>query len=380
MTITADIRDTCCVALELSKMSWLCAFSTPNGEKLSIHKLGAGNTDRLLELLQQLRSKAEVEAGRALQIALCYEAGYDGFWIARVLAAKNIPVVVFDPASFLRPRRGRVAKTDRLDAEGMTRTLRTWLCGDHSVARAVRIPSPAEEDAKRIGRERKHLVEQKSGIVARIKGLLALHGVRITSKGIGKKLSSQLPEVQTGDGQALGPFLRREIERMLQHHAFVCSQIEEIDAARTAMLAEAASNFPCIDKVRQLASLGGIGDISAAVLVAEVYHRSFESRRHLASFIGLAPAPYASGDVSRDRGINKAGTKLARQTLVELAWFWLRYQPASELSQWWRDRWGAAGMRGRKVGIVALARKLSIALWRFIEQGVVPNGAVLKTA
>jgi len=380
LTIAADIRDTCCVALELSQSGWLIAFATPNGEKVSVHKLGAGNTNRLIELLQQLRTKAETETGRALEIVLCYEAGYDGFWVARVLTEAGVPVVVFDPASFLRPRRGRVAKTDRLDAEGMTRTLRTWLCGDHSVAHSVRIPSPAEEDAKRIGRERKHLVEQRTAIVARIKGLLALHGIRITSKGIGKKLSTDLPRMKTGDGQALGPFLYQEIERMLRHHAFVCNQIDEIDDARTELLAQASASFPCIEKVKRLATLGGIGDISAAVLVAEVYHRSFESRRHLASFIGLAPSPHASGDVSRDRGINKAGTKLARQTLVELAWFWLRYQPNSELSQWWRDRWGAAGMRGRKVGIVAMARKLSIALWRFIEQGVVPNGAVLKAA
>jgi len=380
MTITADIHDVCCAALELSQSSWLCAFSVPGGGQVSTHKLSAGNADGLIGLLSSLQAKAEKELTKKLNLVLCYEAGYDGFWLARVLNDRGIPTIVFDPASFLRPRRGRVAKTDRLDAEGMTRTLRTWLCGDHSVARAVRIPSVEEEDAKRLGRERKHLVEQRTSIVARIKGLLALHGIRITSKGIGKKLATGLDAMRTGDERPLAPFLRQEIERMLRHHAFVSNQIEEVDAVRTAVFAEDRADFPCIDKVKRLATLGGIGEISAAVLVAEVYHRSFESRRHVASFVGLAPSPYASGEVSRDRGINKAGTKLARQTLVELAWFWLRYQPNSELSQWWRDRWGAAGMRGRKVGIVALARKLSIALWRFIEQGVIPNGAVLKTA
>jgi len=143
-------------------------------------------------------------------------------------------------------------------------------------------------------------------------------------------------------------------------------------------IVEPASPFPEKEKVQRLARLGGVGPTSALLLVAEVYHRSFDTRRHLASFIGLAPTPYASGDVSRDRGINKAGTKLARQTLVELAWSWLRYQPESALSAWWRERFAGAGMRGRKVGIVALARRLAIAFWQFLENGLVPEGAIVK--
>jgi transposase len=310
---------------------------------------------------------------------MCYEAGYDGFWLARLLNGRGIRTVVFDPASFLQPRRGRPAKTDRLDAEGMTRTLRTWLSGDKDVAREVRIPSVAEEDAKRIERERKHLVEQRTRIVGRIKGLLALHGVRLTGKRIGKGLQERLDAIVTGDGHRLAPFLRRDIERMLRHYEFICDQIAEVEADRKVALTDESSSFPYRDKVLRLAKLGGVGETTATIMVAEVYHRSFETRRHLASFIGLAPSPYASGDVSRDRGINKAGTKLARQTLVELAWFWLRYQPESKLSRWWQERFAGTGMRGRKVGIVALARKLSIALWRFVEQGVIPEGATLKT-
>ena len=143
-------------------------------------------------------------------------------------------------------------------------------------------------------------------------------------------------------------------------------------------LADERGRFPHADKVQRLATLGGVGETTATVLVAEVYHRTFETRRHVASFIGLAPSPYKSGDVDRDRGISKAGTKLARQTLVELAWFWLRYQPKSKLSLWWHERFADKGMRGRKVGIVALARKLAIALWRFVEEGVIPEGATLK--
>jgi transposase len=374
----ADIRNTCCVALELSKTIWVCALSPPDGGRTNIYKLRTGDVDRLLSILEQARVKATRQGSDAVEIVVCYEVGYDGFWLARLLEARGIRTIVFDPASFLRPRRGRLAKTDRLDAEEMTRILRTWLSGDAGIARAVQIPTVEEEDAKRIARERKHLIQQRTRIIGRIKGLLALHGVWLTSKRINKDLAQQLDAIRTGDGRSLPPFLRRDIERMLQHYAFICEQIVEVEADRNRALTEATSTFPHRDKVHRLAALGGVGETSATVLVAEVYHRSFASRRHLASFIGLAPSPYASGDVSRDRGINKAGTKLARQTLVELAWFWLRYQPQSKLTRWWHDRFKNQGMRGRKVGIVALARRLAIAFWRFVEHGVVPEGATLK--
>jgi len=294
------------------------------------------------------------------------------------LITRGIRSIVFDPASFLMPRRGRRAKTDRLDAEGMTRTLRAWLSGDREVARDVHIPSIAQEDAKRIERERKYLVEERISIVGRIKGLLALHGIWLTGKRIGKGLRERLDTMTTGDGRPLAPFLRRDIERMLRRYDFVSEQIEEVVADRKEALAGNRGYFPQAEKVRHLATLGAVGETTATVLVAEVYHRSFETRRHVASFVGLAPSPYNSGDTDRDRGINKAGNKLARQTLVELAWFWLRYQPNSRLSLWWHERFGDKGMRGRKVGIVALARKLAIALWRFVEDGVVPEGATLK--
>ena len=184
--------------------------------------------------------------------------------------------------------------------------------------------------------------------------------------------------MRTGDGRPLAPFLRRDIERMLRHYEFISQQIEEVVPDRKEALADNSGRFPQVEKVRHLATLGGVGETTATVLVAEVYHRSFETRRHLASFVGLAPSPYSSGDTERDRGISKAGTKLARQTLVELAWYWLRYQPKSRLSLWWHERFGDKGMRGRKVGIVALARKLAIALWWFVEEGVIPEGATLK--
>jgi transposase len=376
MTTTIDTRDICCAALELSKATWVCAFSAPDGGNVIVHRIRATDVDRLIAFLDSSKAKIEGQLGRPLQIVLCYEVGYDGFWLARLLIARGVRTIVFDPATFLMPRRGRRAKTDRLDAEGMTRTLRAWLAGNREVARDVQIPSVEQEDAKRIERERKHLVEQRTSIIGRIKGLLALHGIWLSSKRIGRGLRERLETLRTGEGRPLPPFLRRDVERMLRHYDFVCQQIEEAIADRKQALAE--DRFPQSEKVRHLATLGAVGETTATVLVAEVYHRSFETHRHLASFVGLAPSPYSSGDTVRDRGISKAGTKLARQTLVELAWFWLRYQPKSRLSLWWHERFADKGMRGRKVGIVALARKLAIALWRFVEQGVIPEEATLK--
>ena len=379
MAQPTDSVNVCCVALELSKKSWVIAFSPPpEGGKNSLHQIAAKDISRLFGFLESARLKAEREASRPLEIVVCYEVGYDGFWLARLLIAKGIRTIVFDPASFLMPRRGRRAKTDRLDAEGMTRTLRTWLSGDREVARNVQIPSVEQEDAKRIERERKYLVEERISIVGRIKGLLALHGIWLSGKRIGKGLRERLDRMTTGDGRPLAPFLRRDIERMLRRYDLVSQQIEEVVADRREALADNSGRFPHAEKVRRLAMLGAVGETTATVLVAEVYHRTFETRRHVASFVGLAPSPYASGETSRDRGISKAGTKLARQTFVELAWFWLRYQPNSKLSLWWQVRFGGMGMRGRKVGIVALARKLAIALWRFVEDGVIPEGATLK--
>src|SRR5271169_3470568 len=224
MTIAIDTRDICCVALELSKTSWVCAFAAPGDSRASVHKVKTGDVERLIGTLNNGKAKAERELGRPLQIVLCYEVGYDGFWIARLLIARGIRVVVFDPASFLMPRRGRRAKTDRLDAEGMTRTLRMWLSGDREVARDVQIPSVEQEDAKRIERERKYLVEERISIVGRIKGLLALHGIWLTGKRIGRGLRERLDKMTTGDGRALAPFLRHDIERMLRHYDFVSQQ------------------------------------------------------------------------------------------------------------------------------------------------------------
>ena len=378
MNTTIDTREVCCTALELSKSSWVFAFAAPDGQT-SVHKIKARDVDRLMGILNSNKAKAEHQLGRPLQIVLCYEVGYDGFWLARLLIARGIRKVVFDPASFLMPRRGRRAKTDRLDAEGMTRTLRAWLAGDREVARDVLIPSVEQEDAKRIERERKYLVEERIGIVGRIKGLLALHGIWLTGKRIGKGLRERLDTLRTGDGRPLALFLRRDIERMLCRYDFVSQQIEEVIADRKQALADKQGCFPHADKVQVLATLGAVGETTATVLVAEVYHRSFETRRHVASFVGLAPSPYNSGDTDRNRGINKAGAKLARHTLVELAWSWRSAtSPTANFRCGGTDGSVTLECAVARSASFALARKLAIALWRFVEQGVVPEGATLK--
>jgi len=295
MRTNIDTHDVCCVALELSKTSWVIAFAPPGDAKVAVHKIKAGDVDRLVGILDSSKTKVEKELGRSLQIVLCYEIGYDGFWLARLLIEKGIRTVVFDPASFLMPRRGRRAKTDRLDAEGMTRTLRAWLAGDREVARDVQIPSIEQEDAKRIERERKYLVEERISIVGRIKGLLALHGIWLTGKRIGKGLRERLDTLRTGDGRPLAPFLlrtgdgrplapflRRDIERMLRHYDFISQQIEEVVTDRKQALAAKSGKFPQAEKVERLSTLRAVGETTATVLVAEVYHRKFETRRHVA--------------------------------------------------------------------------------------------------
>jgi transposase len=229
-------------------------------------------------------------------------------------------------------------------------------------------------------RERGDLVHERTRIISRIRGLLALQGIRSVKAIKGGDWSKQLDDMRTGDGRPLPPNLRRQIERCFGRLALLNDQIKDIERDRAQVVLDEESTFPCRDKAVRLEQLKGIGPNSAAMLVAEVFCRKFESRRHVAAFLGLAPAPFASGDVSRDQGLSKAGNRSTRVQMVELAWCWLKYQPSSELTVWYRTRFKGNGARAAKVGIVALARKLLIALWRFVETGLVPQGAELRAA
>jgi transposase len=318
------------------------------------------------------------EFGEAVELKICFEAGYDGFWLARFLRDRGLDVFVLDASSFLISRRGRRTKTDRIDVEAMTFTLRAYLAGDPSVCRVVPIPSPEAEDAKRISRERTRLASERTRHVNRIRGLLSLHGIR-SIKGLwGGSWREHLDTLETGDGRSLGRFIKAEITREFERLHLVLEQIKALETERRDTLLDPASVFPDRAKVATLTKLAGIGELSATLLVAEVFHRQFSNRRHLASYLGLAPTPYASGDVQRDQGISKAGNKPARTLLVEITWAWMRHQPTSELTAWYRARFAENGIRSRKVGVVAMARKLAIALWHFVEHGVIPSGAILN--
>lgn len=368
------------VSIELSKRNWLVASLTPGACKPSLRTIPAGDSAALLAHLRKLERKTGERIGERAVIRLCFEIGYDGFWLARLLRANEIDTYVLDPASFLVSRRGRRVKTDRIDAEAMIGILKAYLAGDKSVCRVVDVPTPEEEDARRVMRERGDLVHERTRIISRIRGLLALQGIQSVKAISGGDWSKQLDDMLTGDGRPLPPNLRRQIERCFGRLVLLNDQIKGIEQDRAEVVLHEASTFPCREKAVRLEQLKGIGANSAAMLVAEVFCRKFESRRHVAAFLGLAPAPFSSGDVSRDQGISKAGNHGTRVLMVELAWCWLRYQPGSELAVWYRERFKGNGGRAAKVGIVALARKLLIALWRFVETGLVPQGAELRAA
>lgn len=363
------------VAIELSFSSWLVAVRLPGAEKPRLHRVEGGNTAALLTLIAEQRSHVTAKLSGIADVACCFEAGRDGFWLQRLLSAHGVAVYVLEPTSILVNRRARRAKTDRLDAEGMLRVLAAWLGGDRQVCSMVRVPTPDEEDAKRPHREREHLVQEKLRIENRIEALLFTQGIR--GRPSLRSWDRDIAELRTGDGRALPPRLRAELDRLRRRLVLALELIRDVEAERTEALA-ATSDDAMTQKIAALQRIRGIGANFAAVLVREVLYRSFENRRQLASYVGIAPMPYQSGGMDRDRGISRAGNPRARTTLIQLAWLWLRYQPGSALATWFRERVGTLQGRTRRIAIVAMARKLLIALWRYAETGVLPDGIVLR--
>lgn len=365
------------VSIELSVSSWLMAARLPNTQKLRLHRLEGGNTAALLAAIAEIRSWASAKLGSPADVACCFEAGRDGFWLHRLLTAHGVAVYVLEPTSILVNRRARRAKTDRLDAEGMLRVLAAWLGGDRQVCSMVRVPSPDEEDAKRPHREREHLVQDKLRIENRIAALLFTQGIR--SRPSLRSWERDIEKLRTGDGRALPQLLRAELDRLRRQLVLVLELIRELEADRAKALEDADPADAMVDKITALQRLRGIGDNFAAVLTREVFYRSFDNRRQLASYVGITPMPYQSGGTDRDRNISRAGNPRARTTMIQLAWLWLRYQPDSALATWFRERVGTLQGRTRRIAIVAMARKLLIALWRYVETGVVPDGSVITS-
>jgi transposase len=364
-------------AIELSKKTWLLAIYRPSLDRTSQYRVKPGDAAHLLELLGRARQQEERELGQTIGISCCYEASYDGFWLHRQLEAAGVENFVIDPTSLLVNRRARRAKTDRIDVRGLLRSLIAWLRGDKDVCRMVHPPSPAEEDARRTHRERQRLIKERVGHVNRIKGLLATQGI-YDHQPIHKDRRQAFAELRTADGEPLPSRLRQELERELTRLELVLDQIRQVEAERDAVLDAAKHNETSV--MAQLIKLKSIGPEAATILGLEMFYRDFTNRRQVAAYAGLTPSPFDSGFKNRDQGISKAGNALVRKTLIEIAWIWLRWQPDSALSQWFKQRTTHQKSRGLRINIVALARKLLIALWRFVTTGVVPEGAVLKAA
>jgi len=367
------------VALELSKASWLLAAQASPSGKTSSHRLDGGDVAGLLAVLRRLQAREQRASGQEVKIILGYEAGYDGFWLQRCLAAQAITCWVMDPGSLQVDRRARRAKTDRLDAAMLLRALMAWCRGDQAACRMVQVPSAEREDARRTHRERQRLIAERVQHVNRIKGLLATQGI-YDYHPLRRDRWECLEALRTGDGRELPPRLCREIERELRRLELVLEQIVATEAERDAAVAAPAAEDVDAEKVARLAQLGGIGTELASVLVREALYRPFANRKEVAAYAGLTPSPYASGDRHRDQGISKTGNPLLRKAMIELAWLWLRYQPDSRLARWFAERVGTVRGRIRKITAVALARKLLVALWRYVTTGLVPEGARLKIA
>ena len=364
---------TLCVSLELSRSTWVATSLALGSKKISKHTLVGGDARKLLDLLARLKSRAEQRMAAPVKIVAIQEVGLDGFWIHRLLEANGVESHVVDPASIAVPRRHRRAKTDAIDGETLLRTLMAWQRGEPRVCAMTVPPSPSEEDCRRVSRERATLLRERIRHTNRIRGLLFGQGIT-NYNPLHKNRRKGLEELRTGDGRPVPAHLKAEILREIDRLELVLRQINEVEAERDEMLRLAQASSP----VALLMRLKGIGPEFAAVLYLEGLFRHFENRRQLAAYAGLAPSPWKSGSVDHEQGISKAGNPRLRTTMVELAWMWVRYQPASALSCWFRQRVGSERGRIRRISIVALARKLLIVLSRYVSHGEIPAGAVMK--
>lgn len=360
------------IAFELSNKKWKLGFS--NGEKMRVKTIDAGNWEALHAEIELAKTKLHCAAD--CRVVSCYEAGRDGFWIHRALIAEGIENHVLDSASIEVNRRKRQVKTDRVDVGALLRLLIRYINGEKQALRAIHIPTVAEEDDRRLNRERDRLLKERGAHSARIKSLLVTHGIRLAKLSDVPRL---LPTAKAAvTGYELPADLKEELEREYERYVLVDRQIRRLERLQIERAESEA--IPAMQNIQQLRTLKGVGWQSSWVLSMEFFNwRQFKNGKQVGACAGLTPTPYDSGDSTREQGISKAGNKRIRKLMVELSWLWLRYQPGSQLSQWFEKRFGSGGKRMRRIGIVALARKLLIALWRYLEHGVIPEGAVLKT-
>src|SRR3984957_15923959 len=368
------------VSLELSRSTWLATSLSPGrGEKMSKHSVSAGDIAALLPRFSELRRKACARTGKSFPIVVIQEAGLDGFWIHRVLLSEGIESHVVDAASIATSRRRRRAKTDRIDGETLLRALLAHKRGEPRVCSMVRAPTPEDEDRRRICRERKVLIMERVQHVNRIKGLLFSQGAS-GYEPLRRDRRARLDALQTGDGRRLPPHLKAQVSRELDRLELLLEQIKGVEAERAALLNTAAEQTKVSAPPPMLLGIHGVGPEFASVLWSEGLSRHFDNRRQVAAYAGLAPTPWQSGSVNREQGISQSGNSRLRTTMIQLAWLWLRHQPRSALTLWFQDRIERNGGRRRKTTIVAPARKLLVALWKYVSAGVVIEGAMIRPA
>ena len=362
------------MAMELGESGWLLGFASESGQKPLRRKVDSRDGQAILD--QIAWAKRELGLADDAPVASCYEAGRDGFWLHRFLVAQGIDNLVVDSASIEVNRRKRRAKSDRIDLVALLDLLARHRAGSvKPVWSVVHVPSEEDEDRRHLGRELRLLKKDRTRMSNRIKGLLANHGVMVD---LGGDLRKRIDSLRCWDGAALPPGLRARLGRYVEDYDYLTGRIRGLEAERRRMLRE--EEAPVLDQVRQLYTLRAVGINTAWTCSTEFFSwRQFANGKQVGGASGLAPTPHDSGKTQREQGIGKAGSRWIRGIAIEFAWGWLRYQPQSALSRWYQKRFGQGSTRVRKIGIVALARKLLVALWRFLETGVIPEGAALKT-
>lgn len=363
------------VAIELSQRSWLVVMHSPDRDRVSRHKLGGGDHEGLVALIETVRARATRTLGSAPAVMSCYEAGYDGFWLHRRLSAAGINNFVFDPASIAVEQRGRRAKTDRIDGEVMLRTLMAHCRGEPRVVRIVRVPSPEQEDVRRGSRERQRLIQEQTGHINRIKALLRLHGLAAGNPRQ-RDWPHWLEAQRDWQGEPVPAHLIAELKREQARLLQVGEQLQAVAATAAATASAPAAQMA--ERKAHLMRLKTLGPVFATTLTDELFYKDFRNRREVAAYCGLSPTPWRSGGMDREQGISKAGNRRVRHKAIELAWLWLRHQPGSALSAWFRQRTRDGNGRIKRGAIVALARKLIVALWRYLTTGLIPEGAIIK--
>ena len=360
------------VAFELSNSKWKLGFS--DGNKMRFKNIDARNLEQLKEEIQKAKSRFRLDDD--VRIVSCYEAGRDGFWLDRYLLSHGIGNVVVDSSSIEVNRRKRRAKTDRIDARKLLNMLMRYHGGERKLWSVVRVPSVEAEDGRQLSRELESLNKERTRHRSRIRGLLILEGLEVKNPS-GKRFLEELDSLCTWDGKGLPGDFKARIVREYERLRMVEEQMGSLRKERETRVGSAETLS--MRKVAQLRTLYGIGVTSSWDFVMEMFGwREFRNRREVGAFAGLTPTPYDSGGSQREQGISKAGRGRIRALNIQIAWGWLRFQPQSKLSQWYQERFAGGGSRMRRIGIVAVARKLLIDLWRYLEYGVVPEGARLR--